>query len=39
MVPFIVFISKGEDKCLKCIVEKRSEIMSYEKHLLSEISR
>ena len=34
MLPFIVFISKGGDKCLKCIVMKKSEIISDEKHLL-----
>ena len=33
MLPFIVFISKGGDKCLNCIVEK-NEIISDEKHLL-----
>ena len=33
MLPFIVFISKGGDKCLKCIVEKRSEIISDEEQV------
>ena len=37
MLPFIAFISKRGAKCLKCIAEKKSEIISDEKYLLDII--